>query len=115
MGLLEKRKEQLARAYNNKGIALLDLERYEEAKDYFQLALDTYLDYKYYTNLGICLSELREDAKALDIFDIAIEGLKKEVEFESDYRTIGSFDLIIKNDSNSNTSSSNLLFNFDDI
>lgn len=105
MGNLQDRKEQLARAYNNKGISLLDLGRYEEAKKYFLLAINTCLDYKYYTNLGICLSELGEDMEALENFDIAIKGLKEEVEFETKYLDTGSITKIQKELDNNKTGS----------
>lgn len=73
-------KEQLARAYNNKGISLLALGRYEEAKEMFLKAIEYDYQYKYYTNLGIAISEMGEDEEALKIFDLAINGLTEQIE-----------------------------------
>ena len=73
--------KRLARAYNNKGLCLLDLGRYAEAKEMILIAIglekSTGLNpYKYYDNLGIILSEMKNNEEALEIFDEVIIGLK---------------------------------------
>ena len=67
---------KLGRAYNNKGITLLNLERFEEALECFNSAIETDpLRISYYTNKGVALDELLRYDEALVCFDKVINEL----------------------------------------
>lgn len=75
--------EQLARAYNEKGLSLNCLQKYMEAKKCFEMAIElNETQYKYYINLGVTVALLGDNEESIEILDKAIEGLENEVKSE---------------------------------
>ena len=61
-------------AYNNRGLILLDLKRFEEALDSFAVALKIRPDLaEAYNNRGLALQELQHFEEALDSFAVALK------------------------------------------
>lgn len=90
------KKKYLDEAYRGLGIVCFELEKYEEAVENFQLALDSKTDETaiLYSMMGACYLETGENEKALDVYTkaLSMKDLTEELKQEIQYNLIAVYE-----------------------